>query len=62
MKMLVLLAMATITTATGAALTTKFLGPATPTIASQSVTVSIEELHGQIDLASLPESNFDDPV
>jgi hypothetical protein len=62
MKLLALLTVATITTATGAALTTKLLGPAMPTIAPQSVTVSIEDLHDQIDLASLPESNFDDLV
>jgi hypothetical protein len=62
MKLLALFTVATITTAAGAALTTKLLGPATPTIAPQSVTISIEDLHGQVDLASLPESSFDDLV
>jgi hypothetical protein len=61
MKLLVLFTAATITAATGAALTTKLLGPDTPTI-EQSATVSIEGLHGQVDLASLPEWKFDDLV
>jgi hypothetical protein len=62
MKMLVLLTVVAITAATGATLTTKSLGPAAPPISPLSATVLIEELHGQIDLASLPESQFDDLV
>ena len=51
MKLLTLLTAAAITIATGASLTTKSLGPATPTAAQQSATISIEDLYGQIDLA-----------
>jgi microcystin degradation protein MlrC len=61
-KLLALLTVATITAAAGAALTTKLQGPVTPTIEPQSVTVSVEELHDQIDLASLPEPILEDPV
>jgi hypothetical protein len=62
MKLVALLTVATITAATSAVLTTKLLRPARPTMAPQSATVFIDELHGQIDLASLPESKFDDLV